>query len=822
MTRVLTIFFVFGVALGIQSVAQLMPQAAAPPHDQSSSSTNRTRKVRPESLKNLPRNIVEDQKNIWTSPFRMKRRDWVWFVPAAGVLGAVIHSDTDGYRGLSVSAVKARSSRRFSDAGVSVLGTGVASMYLLGRIRGNDHLRETGILGAEAALNSLVVGQGLGYALGRERPTAGRGQFFQRGNSFPSTHSMTAWAMATVVAREYPGRVTRFGAYALASAVSFSRITGQKHFPADAIVGSVMGWGIARQMYHSRARDNFPEYSIGTFVRAEPDEDPTRKMGSVSASMDSWIYPAISRLAGLGRVDSAFMGMRPWTRLECARLLIEAKKNNDIREADEAGGGDFQAASKLISALSTEFAEEVSVSEGGAWDQGVRLDSIYSRGTAIAGPNLTDGMHLGQTNRDDYGRPSQRGFNWIQGFSASGDFGRLAFHIDGEYQHAPASEVLPAGVLAFIAQRDLLPALPTGATGQIDRLRILDAYASLTMNDWQLSFGRQSLRWGPADAGALNYSQNAEPVMMVRLSRAKPAVLPSFLHLLGPMRADFFFGQLAGHRFANVVGVGTFGPGFSPQPLIHGQKLSFRPTPNLEFGVSATTLWGGPGIPLNLKTFLRSFSLNNTIGGQLDDPGDRRAGFDFSYRLPWLRQWLTVYNDSMTEDEFSPIAYPRRSAMNPGLYLSHVPKVPNLDLRLEGFYTDLPGLQTVGTYYFNSHFLGGFTNQGSLLGHPVGRQGSGFLVKSAYWFSGINRVNLSFRRTLTSPEFVPGGNQVNDIASQVTWRLRPRVHFTLHLQYENWKAPILAATRNSNFTTSFEVRILTPQVRWKVRKTHAP
>ena len=40
--------------------------------------------------------------------------------------------------------------------------------------------------------------------------------------------------------------------------------------------------------------------------------------------LDSWIYPALEGLAALGYVNSAIVGMRPWTRMECARQVSEA------------------------------------------------------------------------------------------------------------------------------------------------------------------------------------------------------------------------------------------------------------------------------------------------------------------------------------------------------------------------------------------------------------------------------------------------------------------------------------------------------------------
>src|SRR5215469_8678833 len=40
--------------------------------------------------------------------------------------------------------------------------------------------------------------------------------------------------------------------------------------------------------------------------------------------VDSWIYPAVLRLYGLGYIDTVYLGMRPWTRASVERMLEEA------------------------------------------------------------------------------------------------------------------------------------------------------------------------------------------------------------------------------------------------------------------------------------------------------------------------------------------------------------------------------------------------------------------------------------------------------------------------------------------------------------------
>jgi membrane-associated phospholipid phosphatase len=82
------------------------------------------------------------------------------------------------------------------------------------------------------------------------------GEFFDGGDSFPSGHSISAWSLATVIAKEYGhgehGRLVQLGAYGVASAVSVSRFTGRKHFLSDVLVGSALGYGIGNYVYHKR------------------------------------------------------------------------------------------------------------------------------------------------------------------------------------------------------------------------------------------------------------------------------------------------------------------------------------------------------------------------------------------------------------------------------------------------------------------------------------------------------------------------------------------------------------------------------------------
>ncbi len=43
-------------------------------------------------------------------------------------------------------------------------------------------------------------------------------------------------------------------------------------------------------------------------------------MASTYVPIESWVYPAFEQLAAEGYLSAAFFSLRPWTRMDCARL----------------------------------------------------------------------------------------------------------------------------------------------------------------------------------------------------------------------------------------------------------------------------------------------------------------------------------------------------------------------------------------------------------------------------------------------------------------------------------------------------------------------
>jgi membrane-associated phospholipid phosphatase len=751
-------------------------------------------------------NLAQDQKNLWLSPLRLRLRDVTWLAPLVGLAAGVAISDAQFSRHLNNSPSRLSRSRNVSNAGVAgLVGVG-GGLYLWGLARHDDQKRETGILSGEAAVDSYAASMLLKLTFGRERPLEGDGQgsFLQGGQSFPSEHAAVAWSIASVIAHEYPGPLTQLFVYGAASAVSVARITSKQHFPTDVLVGSALGWFVGQQVFraHHDADLGLPNY--GQFVRDDERSREAADMGSPYVPSDSWVYAAFDRLSAKGYVQSAFMGLRPWTRLECARLVQESE--------DLVGGDELEAPEehRLQVSLVAEFHNELE-RLGGGRNFGASLDSVYTRWTGISGTPLRDGYHFGQTLINDYGRPYGEGNNLVTGFTSRAVAGPLAFYVRGEYQHAPGIPEYPAAVQNAIAAADFSP-VANATPRPADDFTLLESYLAIAAKGFQVSFGKQSLWWAPDQGGSFVFSNNAEPIWMLRLNRTTPLELPGIFSKLGPMRTEFFIGRLSGQHRINTekgVEVSTF-RSLEPQPFVHGQKISFKPTPNFEFSVSRTTVFGGPNFPFTTHRFLVSmFSGGNAFGGS--DPGDRRSAVDFSYRVPKLRKWLVFYNDAYTEDEISPIAYPRRAAMNPGLYMPQIPGIPKLDFRAEGVYTDLPaGLLFSGFNYFNVRYLDGYTNRGQLMGNWVGRQGHGMQFWSTYWAGPQNKIQIGYRKQSVDPDFLKGGD-LQDVSARADWKLRRDLDLSASVQYERWNFPLLSSTRQSNVATSIQ---LTYRPKW--------
>jgi membrane-associated phospholipid phosphatase len=743
------------------------------------------------------KNLVSDQKAIWTSPLRLRWADGTWLFPLAAATGGFFATDRAVPPALSGDPKKLNRYSNFSNYGVySLVGAG-GGLYLWSKLSHDDHQRETGILAGEAAINSFAVDTTFKYAFGRERPNQGQGlgNFFQHGVSFPSDHSAVAWSIASVIAHEYPGPLTQIAAYGLATAVSASRVLGAQHFPSDVVVGSAIGWLIGRQIYRARHDPEVGGGGLGSLSGNEEGEEhrDRRNMGSAFVPLDSWEYAAFERLAGLGYVNTGIMGLKPWTRIECARLTEEA--GDGLPQGETLS----EEAARLQGRLAQEFAYEIGLLDGGR-NFTANLESVYARAVSISGPPLTDSYHFGQTVAYDFGRPFERGTNGQAGGSFSAAAGPVALYVRAEYQHAPSAPELSSAIVNFISQADLVPILkvPAGPVGPIDRPRLLDAYVTVNLSNWQLVLGKQSLSWAPSPDSMI-WNNNIEPVDMVRLVNPEPFRLPGFLSHFGPIRIDQFFGRLVGHPYV-------------PRPFVYGQKVNVKLFPFLELGFGRRTVIGGTGgETLNASTLFHS--LLGLYSARIADkgvPGDDESEMDWTFYVPKLRNYVVLYGDAYAEDTALPIMDPARNPWHPGLYITRIPGIPKLDFHIEGVSTEAPGRADGGNHgifnYWNAAYPDGNTNGGNLIGNTVGRDGRAIQAWLTYWFSPRNTLQLVYKHNSVAPDFIPRGGAWQDYAVRNEMHLKSGFYMKTELQYEHIsRYPVLFTGPQRNFTAIAEI-----------------
>lgn len=247
------------------------------------------------SFRSLPRDVLHDQAFLWLRPFRLHSSDIPWAGAFLGTTAGLMVIDNNAAQGLVANPTGRgyHFSRTVGKLGRPLYGSAImGTVYLVGVASKSKHAQATGILGIRAVADSMIIVKSLKAATQRPRPTLpggvipnhnADGEFFTGGNSFPSGHAISSFALATVVAqrnRKRPWLVA--GAYGLAGVVSVSRVTERRHFPSDVFVGAVLGHLIGRHVAHS-AESQSP--SVWNHLQIEPY--PARGGGSaVSVTWD--------------------------------------------------------------------------------------------------------------------------------------------------------------------------------------------------------------------------------------------------------------------------------------------------------------------------------------------------------------------------------------------------------------------------------------------------------------------------------------------------------------------------------------------------------
>ena len=410
---------------------------------------------------------------------------------------------------------------------------------------------------------------------------------------------------------------------------------------------------------------------------------------SSSVPLNSWVYPALDKLAGMGYVDSGIEGNRPYNRLEAARRIQEVDrllKRVEETTQDQSTDQDriHPVVRELLSRLKKEFDFELSELKGRSigYIKPIRdlcFDYIYREGQ-----NST--MPLASYSGTDQ-------------FSLNYNNDGISYTENSNFQLTFETQARLGSFLMF----DIRP-LVLFNDNQEDELAIdtLAATAALGLGPIEISFGRQALWWGQGHHGTLILTNNAKPLTMLRITNPQPILLPWVFKYLGPFRFDLFFSRLGEER---VV----------PDPSFSGLRLNIKPLPWLEIGVSRTIMFGGEGRPeMDFGDYLTILSGKNLSGDE--DTSNQLAALDMKLQFPFL--WnAQLYAETGGEDEAG--GFPMLNAWIVGCYLPQIEPSNRLSLRLEVANlatTRSPG----GPWYAHSQYQSGYTYETNIMGHHVG------------------------------------------------------------------------------------------------------
>jgi membrane-associated phospholipid phosphatase len=221
--------------------------------------------------------LGSDLKQSFTKPFHMSGKDWANLGKFAIVTGALSFADEPMQR----FAVKLRNNNT-GVAHVSKYVTNFGGMYeaytlaaigAYGFVFKNTKMQTTTLLATQAYLAGGAVESVTKFLTQRTRPsyygpgTEAEPEFFgpfaksattnskRINSSFPSGHTTVAFAAATVFALEYKNKpIVPIVAYSAATLIGLSRITENKHWSTDVLVGAALGFLTGKEVVNNYHR----------------------------------------------------------------------------------------------------------------------------------------------------------------------------------------------------------------------------------------------------------------------------------------------------------------------------------------------------------------------------------------------------------------------------------------------------------------------------------------------------------------------------------------------------------------------------------------
>ena len=355
--------------------------------------------------------------------------------------------------------------------------------------------------------------------------------------------------------------------------------------------------------------------------------------------LDDPIYSELDTLNSLGYTPDYLDAIKPISRIEAARLTIEAQEQLGRKVQTDA------LAAEIVRDLNRQLAQEV------GWLKNNREDNPP---TAILNPlSRAELQYVFSRGRERFWEVTQQ-----EGPVIKADEGTPLMPNNDGLPTAPGSnEALRAGAWGGIGgfltgYGEVAVAGPLGHDPEdTTRVRPLGAEAVASLGNFALSFGQQEMWWGTGRLASISQSDNADPIPGFRLQTIHPRILPGFLRYLGQFRMQIFLAKLDAGRFLSRPSATSPLATFA-HPWLCGQTLAFRTLPNFEWGITHAIMFGGSGNNgYSFAGFLERATSINT-GNPVSGNTNSQAGVYLRFRFPRLRDSV-LYVQTNAEDNFT-------------------------------------------------------------------------------------------------------------------------------------------------------------------------
>ena len=454
---------------------------------------------------------------------------------------------------------------------------------------------------------------------------------------------------------------------------------------------------------------------------------------------DHETYALLSYLEAVGVIQDALLSTRPLSRREVVRLTRDAKRN--AAERDSFVKSQVRALEQRV--RPDEFRPETLKAVDTAYVKYLLTDAEVL--TLVYNNTLREKEQAFNANNN--GDLYDRGSNFRAGVTGRmEEFGHFSAYLNPEVR----------------------------ASDETQRMTLKKAYAVIGFTWIDIFVGKDSQWWGPGYNGSILFSNNAEPLTMLKFTAPRPLQLPWVFKYLGPFQYSFFVTQLAKDRSDY------------PEPYFYGMRLNFKPHPYLELGLERTSILGGSGRSTSLHTWLDSLFGSNEH--TTPDTGDQRAGFDMKLTLPFKLQPLQVYWARAGEDSRQKtISMPYKFEDLVGIYLPRILGFERIGLRAEYAVNHVKDWPNV--WYYHGTYNAGYTNKDMVIGHHMGTDSRDLFLELGLLLPEKNaRVLLSYDQKTHNLSL-----SVREVSDEVMLKteilLTPRVSVTAFCGYGRIENP---------------------------------